>query len=108
MAKGDVYAYHVDLTNREDIYKVAERVKREVGKVKFPKLYSAITNNIRLNQVSILVNNAGVVTGKNLLDCTDEQIQRTFDVNTLAHFWVNYRFRFTNVTHAAYNCAGEC
>jgi len=69
MAKGDVYAYQVDLTNREDIYKVAERVKREVGKV------------------SILVNNAGVVSGKNLLDCTDEQILRTFDVNTLAHFW---------------------
>jgi all-trans-retinol dehydrogenase (NAD+) len=36
MAKGDVYAYQVDLTNREDIYKVAERVKREVGKVKIP------------------------------------------------------------------------
>ena len=36
------------------------------------------------------MNNAGVVSGKVLLDCSDEQIQRTFDVNVLAHFWVIY------------------
>jgi all-trans-retinol dehydrogenase (NAD+) len=29
-----------------------------------------------------------VVTGKALLECSDELIQRTFDVNILAHFWV--------------------
>nr|CAH0113314.1 unnamed protein product [Daphnia galeata] len=69
MSKGQAYAYQVDLSKREEIYQMAQRVKREVGKV------------------SILVNNAGVVSGKVLLDCSDEQIQRTFDVNVLAHFW---------------------
>ena len=34
------------------------------------------------------MNNAGVVTGKSLLECSDEYIQRTFDVNIMAHFWV--------------------
>ncbi|XP_046455180.1 estradiol 17-beta-dehydrogenase 11-like isoform X2 [Daphnia pulex] len=69
MSKGQAFAYQVDLSKREEVYQMAQRVKREVGKV------------------SILVNNAGVVSGKVLLDCSDEQIQRTFDVNVLAHFW---------------------
>ena len=34
MSKGQVYAYQVDLTKREEIYRVAERVKQEVGKVR--------------------------------------------------------------------------
>lgn len=38
--------------------------------------------------MTILVNNAGVVTGKALMECSDELIQRTFDVNIMAHFWV--------------------
>ena len=33
MSKGQVFSYHVDLTKREDIYRVAERVRQEVGKV---------------------------------------------------------------------------
>ncbi|XP_066940010.1 epidermal retinol dehydrogenase 2-like [Macrobrachium rosenbergii] len=61
--------YTVDLCNRKEIYAIAKRVKEEVGKV------------------DILVNNAGIVTGKKLLDCPDESIIRTFDVNALSHFW---------------------
>ncbi|PNI08343.1 short-chain dehydrogenase [Arthrobacter sp. AFG7.2] len=38
--------------------------------------------------VDVLINNAGVVTGKLLLDAGDEDIQRTFDVNVLALYWV--------------------
>jgi all-trans-retinol dehydrogenase (NAD+) len=37
--------------------------------------------------VGILVNNAGVVSGRALVDLTDAQITRTFAVNTLALFW---------------------
>ena len=32
-SNGEVYAYHVDLSKREDVYRVAELVKKEVGKV---------------------------------------------------------------------------
>lgn len=37
--------------------------------------------------VDILVNNAGVVSGRRLLDASETQIRRTFEVNVLAHFW---------------------
>jgi len=37
--------------------------------------------------VDILINNAGIVTGKPLLECSDAAIERTFQVNALALFW---------------------
>jgi len=37
--------------------------------------------------VDILINNAGIVTGKLLLECSDDDIERTFQVNALAGFW---------------------
>lgn len=63
------HAYTVDLCDREAIKATAERVLDEVG------------------TVTVLINNAGVVTGKTLTEASDEEIQRTFDVNILASFW---------------------
>ena len=40
-----------------------------------------------LGPVDLLVNNAGIVSGKPFLQLSEEQIRRTFAVNTLAHFW---------------------
>jgi all-trans-retinol dehydrogenase (NAD+) len=42
--------------------------------------------------IDILINNAGVVSGKGLLEISEEAIQRTFDVNTLALFWTTRAF----------------
>eukprot|EP01089_Gocevia_fonbrunei_P014950 TRINITY_DN4249_c0_g1_i1.p1 TRINITY_DN4249_c0_g1~~TRINITY_DN4249_c0_g1_i1.p1 ORF type:complete len:313 (+),score=78.72 TRINITY_DN4249_c0_g1_i1:16-954(+) len=64
-----VKTYIVDLSKKEMIYDAASKVKEEVG------------------IVDVLVNNAGIVTGKTFLDCTDAQIQRTIDVNIMAHMW---------------------
>lgn len=36
----------------------------------------------------MVINNAGVVSGKPLTKCSDASIQRTFNVNVIAHFWV--------------------
>ncbi len=36
--------------------------------------------------VDVLINNAGVVSGKPLLELSDEAIERTFDINTLSLF----------------------
>ncbi|CAH4035477.1 estradiol 17-beta-dehydrogenase 11-like [Pieris brassicae] len=66
---GKCFGYVVDLAARDDIYRVAKQVKKEVG------------------TVSLLINNAGVVSGQYLLETPDHLIQRTFDVNILAHFW---------------------
>lgn len=65
----EAHAYTCDLSDREQVYKTAERVKREVGKV------------------TILVNNAGIVIGKKFMDIPDKMIEKTMEVNSLAHFW---------------------
>eukprot|EP01137_Pigoraptor_chileana_P010434 Opistho-2@60068 len=67
--KGRAVHYQVDLSRREDVYAVAAAVKRDVG------------------DVTILVNNAGIVTGKPFLDSPDHLIEKTFQVNTVSHFW---------------------
>lgn len=42
--------------------------------------------------VDVVVNGAGVVGGKRLMDASDDQIRRTFDVNVLALYWVTKAF----------------
>ena len=37
--------------------------------------------------VTILVNNAGIVSGTSVMDTPDAKIVKTFEVNILAHFW---------------------
>lgn len=41
-----------------------------------------------VGKVDILINNAGIVSGKKLLSCPDGLMQKTVEVNTMAHFWV--------------------
>lgn len=43
-------------------------------------------------EIDVLVNNAGVVTGKHLLDSSPEEIQRTFAVNTLSLYYTTQAF----------------
>ncbi|XP_072238327.1 retinol dehydrogenase 10-A-like [Leuresthes tenuis] len=69
-----VHTFTVDLSNRGSIYETAERVRAEVG------------------DVSILVNNAGVVAGRRLLECPDELLERTLLVNCHALFWMTKAF----------------
>ncbi|XP_042326183.1 17-beta-hydroxysteroid dehydrogenase 13-like [Sceloporus undulatus] len=69
-----VHGFVVNCKNREEIYTAADKVKRDVG------------------DVSILVNNAGVITTTKLLSTKDEQIQDMFDVNILAHYWTTKAF----------------
>uniref|UniRef100_A0A8C0NWY0 Short chain dehydrogenase/reductase family 16C member 5 n=1 Tax=Canis lupus familiaris TaxID=9615 RepID=A0A8C0NWY0_CANLF len=40
-----------------------------------------------VGDISILINNAGIVTGKNFLDCPDELMEKALDVNFKAHLW---------------------
>lgn len=59
----------VDLTDREAIKAAARQALDEVG------------------TVGVLINNAGIVTGKTLTEASDAEIERTFQVNALASFW---------------------
>ncbi|MBI2221487.1 MAG: SDR family oxidoreductase [Acidobacteria bacterium] len=42
--------------------------------------------------IDILINNAGIVTGRPLLEIPDDRIQATFAVNTLALYWTTKAF----------------
>src|SRR5699024_3756060 len=46
----------------------------------------------RTGPVDILINCAGIVTGKKLLDADADAIRRVFDVNTLALYWTTKAF----------------
>ena len=73
-AGGTARAYVCNLADRRAIAAVAAKTLAEGG------------------PVDILVNNAGIVSGKTLIDATDDDIQRTFDVNALALFWTTRAF----------------
>ncbi|NWU98433.1 RDHE2 dehydrogenase, partial [Upupa epops] len=64
-----VHSYICDCSKRQDIYRVADQVKKEVG------------------DVNILINNAGIVIGKKFMDSPDPLVEKTMEVNTMAHFW---------------------
>ncbi|XP_077208473.1 epidermal retinol dehydrogenase 2-like isoform X3 [Paroedura picta] len=64
-----VYTYKCDCGKREEIYAVADQVKKEVG------------------DVNILINNAGILNGKNFIDLQDSEMEEILNVNTKAHFW---------------------
>ncbi|XP_062401633.1 retinol dehydrogenase 10 [Sardina pilchardus] len=69
-AGGTAHTYTVDVTNRDTVYKMADLVRKDLGR-----------------DVTFLINNAGVVAGYRLLDCPDDLVERTLKVNCHAHFW---------------------
>jgi all-trans-retinol dehydrogenase (NAD+) len=66
----EVFAYVCNCADREEVYATAERVKSEVG------------------NVSVVINNAGIVTGKMLMDETDDDFERVNTVNSTCHSWI--------------------
>ncbi|NXS93556.1 RDHE2 dehydrogenase, partial [Jacana jacana] len=69
-----VHCYVCDCSKRQDIFRVADQVKKEVG------------------DVSILINNAGIVTGKMFMDSPDSLVEKSMEVNIMAHFWTYKAF----------------
>lgn len=92
-------ASHVTLWDlRKD---AAQRVADEVRAVGVPVIVQQVNVADRdavqaaaddAGAADIIINSAGVVSGKPLLEITDEEILRTFDVNVLALYWVTRAF----------------
>ncbi|KIY69505.1 retinal short-chain dehydrogenase/reductase [Cylindrobasidium torrendii FP15055 ss-10] len=61
--------YQCDVSKWSEIERVAKQVQEEVG------------------NPTVLVNNAGVVQGKLILDLSPRDIEQTFGVNLCSHFW---------------------
>jgi len=62
--------YKCDVSRWEEVEAVSQRIITEVG------------------EPTILINNAGVVQGKLVIDLSVEDVQQTFGVNTFSHFWI--------------------
>ncbi|XP_053208340.1 short-chain dehydrogenase/reductase family 16C member 6-like [Panonychus citri] len=71
---GKCKCYVVDISDRNKVYSTAEKIKQDVG------------------TVSVVINNAGIVSGKPILELSDEAILKTFEVNVFSHFWINKAF----------------
>jgi len=61
-----------------------------------------------LEYIDILVNNAGIVTGKNLLDLSNEEINRTFMVNTVTPFILCREFLKEMITRDSGHIVNLC
>ncbi len=69
--KGRAYVFVCDVSKEEEVNRVGKQVKETVG------------------DVTVLVNNAGILQNMPFLDLDTERIRKTFAINTLAHFWVS-------------------
>ncbi|XP_051556973.1 short chain dehydrogenase/reductase family 16C, member 5a isoform X1 [Myxocyprinus asiaticus] len=69
-----VHYYECDCSDRAMVYRVADQVKSEVG------------------DVTILINNAGIVNGRKFMDTPDALIEKTLKVNAMSHFWTYKAF----------------
>lgn len=65
------YFFKCDVSNRDDVLAVAKEVQAKVG------------------DVTILINNAGIMPTHSFLEQTKEEIERMMNINVMAHFWVS-------------------
>ncbi|TLS28490.1 hypothetical protein PpBr36_01123 [Pyricularia pennisetigena] len=73
-ATSSVHFFQIDLTSPAKLAAVADEIRARIG------------------NPTILINNAGVVRGKTILDSTERDIRFTFDVNAMAPFWTVKEF----------------
>ncbi|OCT62320.1 retinol dehydrogenase 10 [Xenopus laevis] len=77
------FTYTCDISDRQQVYRVAENVRRVVG------------------DVTILLNHPSAGTGKSFLHCEDEELEKTLTNNCLANFWTVKAFlpRMNQMNH---------
>ncbi|CAG9759363.1 unnamed protein product [Ceutorhynchus assimilis] len=63
------YTYTCDVSDRQSVLNVARKVKEDIG------------------DISILINNAGIMPAHPLEEHTEEEIKKIMSINVLAHFW---------------------
>ncbi|XP_038068935.1 17-beta-hydroxysteroid dehydrogenase 13-like [Patiria miniata] len=66
---GQAFSYTVDCSSAKAVSETAERVLEEVG------------------NIYMLINNAGVLVGEDILALSEQSILQTMNINVLTHFW---------------------
>lgn len=61
-----IHTYQVDLSEQNQVLDVIAKIKAEIPKI------------------DVLINNAGIIVGKNYVDHTVQDVNRTMDVNTIS------------------------
>lgn len=74
VAPPNVHYFPCDLANPDAIKTVTANINKHIG------------------APTILINNAGFVRGKSILDCTDEDLRLTFQINTISHYQLAQAF----------------
>ncbi|KAH6888511.1 short-chain dehydrogenase/reductase 2 [Thelonectria olida] len=77
----NIFFYKVDVTSKESVGRAAKALREEVG------------------EPTVLVNNAGIGHNDTILSGTEESIQRTFAVNSIAHFTLAREFLPSMIEH---------
>jgi all-trans-retinol dehydrogenase (NAD+) len=70
----DASAYKVDVSSKTSVDEAAHKTLET------------------LSRVDLLINNAGIVSGKKFLDLSEKDITQTYGVNTLALYWTTQAF----------------
>jgi all-trans-retinol dehydrogenase (NAD+) len=81
--------YTVDVSDREIVYERAKQVQNDLERIDGPGR----------KYVSILVNNASIYHGLMFHELKDQQIERIFKINILAHFWTVRAFMPGMIKH---------
>lgn len=64
----DVHFYRCDITDTGAVVELCKEIKQTHG------------------DASVLINNAGIGTGKTVLETSNEECQRLFQINLVSHF----------------------
>lgn len=79
-APSNIYFYECDITSTEAIANAAAGIRDTIG------------------EPTILVNNAGIATLNTILEGTERSTRLTFEINTLAHYWLTREFLPSMIT----------
>ncbi|ABN67256.2 predicted protein [Scheffersomyces stipitis CBS 6054] len=65
----NVYYYKCDVSDRKQVLQVHKTIKKEIG------------------NITVLINNAGITTGKPLVDLSYHEIEKTIQINLMSSFY---------------------
>ena len=72
--KGEVFGFHIDISNIDQIQKTAKQVKEKIG------------------IVDVLINNAGIIVGKYFNEHSTYEILKTIEINANAPMFITHEF----------------
>lgn len=68
------FTFSVDVTSREKVLEVGSKVLEDVG------------------DISILVNNAGIMPQHEILKHSEAEVRKMYEINVFAHYWLIQAF----------------